>query len=143
MNIKVKKLHKDAVIPKYAKHGDSGFDLVSMEDVTIKPGENVIIKTGVAYEIPVGFELQVRPRSGMSVKTPLRVILGTVDAGYRSDVGVIADNIGSEPFEVKRGDRVAQGVIAPVIRANLIEVDELSETERGNGGFGSTGITVK
>jgi len=91
--MKVKKMHPDAVIPKYAQQGDSGFDLVAVEDVIIEPGETKLIKTGLAFDIPEGFEIQVRPRSGITLKTKLRVQLGTVDAGYKGEVGVIVDNI--------------------------------------------------
>ncbi|MFJ8266792.1 dUTP diphosphatase [Peribacillus asahii] len=97
MNVKIKKISEHAVIPKYAKQGDSGFDLVAIEDVVIEPGETKKIPTGLAFEIPQGYELQVRPRSGITSKTKLRVQLGTVDAGYRGEVSVIVDNIAPIP----------------------------------------------
>lgn len=167
MNIKIKRLHPDAVIPKYAHAGDSGFDLVVVEDVVIEPGETKLIPTGLAFEIPEGFELQVRPRSGITLKTKLRVQLGTVDAGYRGEIGVIVDNIADDPlgnvapylshidgndyrtdgeiypnetYIIRKGDRIAQGVIAPVAKMEFEEVDELSDTERSDKGFGSTGV---
>lgn len=168
MNLRVKiKRVKDVELPKYAKPGDAGFDLVAAEDVIIKPGETKVIPTGLAFEIPPGYEMQIRPRSGMSRKTKLRVVLGTIDSGYRGEVGVIADNaslieyasmprfnagilagdndfsitkpVKYEVIEIKKGDRIAQGVIAPVETANFVEVDKLSESDRGIGGFGSTG----
>lgn len=144
MKVKIKKLHPDAVIPKYAKDGDSGFDFVALEETEIYPGETKLVKTGIAVEIPVGFELQVRPRSGTSLKTPLRVANapGTVDSGYRGECCVIMTHIGAydvNPFIIKKGDRIAQGVICPVIRAEFELVEELSDSERGSGGFGSTG----
>lgn len=167
MNIKIKRLHPDAVIPKYAHAGDSGFDLVAVEDVIIEPGETALIPTGLAFEIPQGFELQIRPRSGITAKTKLRVQLGTVDAGYRGEVSVIVDNTLTNPnmtinyalttdggtyrlfddyevegnsYVIRKGDRIAQGVIAPVAKMEFEEVDELSDTERSNKGFGSTGV---
>ncbi|HHT7013359.1 dUTP diphosphatase [Bacillus paranthracis] len=144
LRVKIKRL-KDVELPKYAKPGDSGFDLVAAEDTIIWPGETKVVPTGVAFEIPPGFELQVRPRSGISRNTKLRVILGTVDSGFRGEVGVIVDNternLGTnmKAHIIERGTRIAQGVIAPVITAHFVEVDELSDSERGKGGFGSTG----
>lgn len=143
MKVKVKKLHPDAVLPRYATPGAAGFDLVSIEDVIIQPGDKKLIRTGLSMEIPLGYEMQVRPRSGLSLKTSLRIANspGTVDSDFRGEVGVIAWNTSpDQPFVVCKGDRIAQGVIAPVIQASFEEVDELSDTERGAGGFGSTGI---
>lgn len=153
-HVKIKRLHPDAIIPQYARPGDAGFDLVAVEDVIIEPGETKIVPTGLAFELPAGYELQVRPRSGISLKTKLRVQLGTVDAGYRGEVGVIVDNIsrknkqfrwrldsGKEgSYRVRKGDRIAQGIIAPVQQAQFTVVDELGESERGEGGFGSSGV---
>lgn len=147
MNLRVKiKRVKDVELPKYAKPGDSGFDLVAAEDTVIWPGETKVVPTGLAFEIPPGYELQVRLRSGISGNTKLRVILGTVDSGFRGEVGVIVDNnekalgVNMKAHIIERGTRIAQGVIAPVITAHFIEVDELSDSERGNRGFGSTGV---
>lgn len=137
--MRVKKLHPDAVIPKYAKPGDSGFDLEAIESVVINPFGKTIVKTGLAFEVPAGYELQVRPRSGVTTKTNLRVHLGTVDSGYRGEVGVIVDNIGGHKEIVPKGYRIAQGVVCPVQRVNLIESNVLSETDRDSNGFGSTG----
>ncbi|MGM7719423.1 dUTP diphosphatase [Metabacillus sp. Hm71] len=142
MNVKIKRLSEHAVIPKYAKQGDSGFDLVATEDVIIYSEGTEKVPLGLAFDIPQGYELQVRPRSGITSKTKLRVQFGTVDAGYRGEVCAIVDNIGPIVMRVKKGDRIAQGVIAPVIQAIFEESDELSESERGTGGFGSTGVTV-
>ncbi|MDK7481314.1 dUTP diphosphatase [Bacillus cereus] len=147
MNLRMKiKRVKDVELPQYAKPGDSGFDLVAAEDTIIWPGETKVVPTGLCFEIPPGFELQVRPRSGISRNTKLRVILGTVDSGFRGEVGVIVDNternLGTnmKAHIIERGTRIAQGVIAPVITAHFVEVDELSDSERGNRGFGSTGV---
>ncbi|MDC2867515.1 dUTP diphosphatase, partial [Bacillus sp. BP-3] len=93
LRVKVKKMNEAVELPKYAKPGDAGFDLVAAEDTIIEPGETKVIPTGLAFDIPLGFELQVRPRSGISRKTKLRVVLGTVDSGYRGEVGVIIENI--------------------------------------------------
>lgn len=146
MNLRVKiKRVKDVKLPKYAKPGDSGFDLVAAEDTIIWPGETKVVQTGLAFEIPPGYELQVRPRSGMTRNTKLRVVLGTVDSGYRGEVGVLVDNnerpisLNMKAHVIEKGTRIAQGVIAPVVTAHFVEVDELSESDRGTGGFGSTG----
>lgn len=147
MNLRVKiKRVKDVELPQYAKPGDSGFDLVAAEDTIIWPGETKVVATGLAFEIPPGYELQVRPRSGISRNTKLRVILGTVDSGFRGEVGVIVDNternLGTNmnAHIIERGTRIAQGIIAPVITAHFVEADELSDSERGLNGFGSTGV---
>lgn len=145
LRVKIKRV-KDVELPKYAKPGDSGFDLVAAEDTIIWPGETKVVPTGLAFEIPPGYELQVRPRSGISRNTKLRVILGTVDSGFRGEVGVIVDNTernfgtNMKAHIIERGTRIAQGVIAPVITAHFVEADELSSSERGKGGFGSTGV---
>lgn len=139
MNCKVKRLSVNAIIPTYAKFGDSGFDLRTTKNTTILPGETGKVALGLAFEVPTGFELQIRPRSGITSKTKLRVQLGTIDSGYRGEVFATVDNIGTESHIIKEGTRIAQGVIIPVIQAVFQEVDELSESERGTGGFGSTG----
>jgi dUTP pyrophosphatase len=142
MKVKIKKLHPDAVIPKYATPGSAGFDLVAIEDVTIWPNTSELVKTGLSVEIPDGFEMQVIPRSGLSLKTSLRIANspGCIDSDYRGEVCVIAWNslVGSSIF-IKKGDRIAQGKIAPIVQAEFEEVEELSDTKRGSGGFGSTG----
>lgn len=147
MKVLIKKVHPDAVIPKYATPGAAGFDLVAIEDVVIVPGQTTAVKTGLSVEVPFGYEMQIRPRSGLSLKTALRVsnAPGTVDSDYRGEVAVILTNsspknvAGSLHEYIKVGDRIAQGVIVPVVQAQFEEVVELSETERGAGGFGSTG----
>ena len=145
LRTKIKRV-RDVELPQYAKPGDSGFDLVAAEDTIIWPGETKVVPTGLSFEIPPGYELQVRPRSGISRNTKLRVILGTVDSGFRGEVGVIVDNternLGTnmKAHIIERGTRRAQGVIAPVITAHFEEVDELSNSDRGTGGFGSTGV---
>jgi dUTP pyrophosphatase len=119
-------------------------DVVSAEDVTLAPGARHAVATGLAMAIPPGFEIQVRPRSGLALRHGITVpnTPGTIDSDYRGELKVILINHGSEPFEVRRGDRVAQLVLAPVTRGAWLPVDELDETQRGEGGFGSTGGVV-
>lgn len=128
-------------LPAYATAGAAGMDVVAAEDVTLEPGARHAVATGFAVAIPDGYEIQVRPRSGLALKHGISVpnTPGTIDSDYRGEVKVILINLGAEPFAIQRGDRVAQLVIAPVTRAMWQEVDELDATERGEGGFGSTG----
>ena len=144
MRLKIKKLNKDAQIPKYATPGSAGFDLSAIEQTEIGPGETRLVKTGLAVAVPEGYELQVRPRSGLAAKNGITVANapGTVDADYRGEVGVILVNLGSEPFRISRGMRIAQMVIARHARAVWREVAELDRTARGAGGFGSTGVAA-
>ena len=156
MKIKIKKLSENAVIPNYAKEGDAGFDLVTLEDTIIPALGTVAIKTGLAIELPKGFELQVRPRSGISLNglkvylpcsdceaiAYVRVQLGTVDSGYRGDIGIITTNTHRERVLIKAGTRLAQGVINKVETALIEEVTELSASSRGDKAFGSTGVTT-
>ena len=142
VNVKVVQLNQDAELPEYKTMGSSGFDLRSIEEWLLAPGETHILKTGLAFEIPLGYEMQIRPRSGLSSKTKVRVpnTPGTVDSDYRGEVGIILENIGDTPITINKGDRIAQGVIQRVEKANFIAVKNLSDTERGDGGYGSTGI---
>ncbi|GGY92303.1 dUTP diphosphatase [Novosphingobium colocasiae] len=128
-------------LPAYATDGAAGMDAVSAEDVTLAPGARHAVATGLSVAIPAGYEIQVRPRSGLALKRGISVpnTPGTIDSDYRGEVKVILINHGAEPFEIRRGDRIAQLVLAPVTRASWMEVDELDATERGEGGFGSTG----
>ncbi len=135
---------EDLPLPRYMSEGASGMDLYAAVDgdLTIGPGEVKLIPTGIHIALPQGFEAQVRPRSGLALKNGVTVLNapGTVDSDYRAEVGVILANLGREPFVVQRGMRVAQMVIARAWQAQVIEVDELSETKRQFGGFGSTGL---
>lgn len=142
MNIKVTTLNQRAEIPIYQSSGAAGFDFHATNSVLIMPGETQLVETGLAFAIPEGLELQVRPRSGISAKTGIRVANapGTVDADYRGEVKIILTNTGNLPYTVNVGDRVAQGVICPVYQAEFEYVPELDETSRGSGGFGSTGV---
>ncbi len=141
MVLKIKKLNKNALIPAYQTKEAAGFDLHSIEDVIINPGERKLISTGLAFEIEKGYEVQIRPRSGLAYKHGITVLNspGTIDSDYRGEIKVLLVNFGNEEFEIKVGERIAQAVVAPVIQAEIIEVEELSDTERGSGGFGSTG----
>ena len=128
-------------LPAYATAHAAGLDVVAAEDVTIVPGARAAVATGFAIAIPEGYEVQVRPRSGLALKHGVTCLNtpGTIDADYRGEVKVILANLGEVPFEVRRGERIAQLVPAPVQRAAFLEVDDLDETARGSGGFGSTG----
>ena len=141
MQLRLRKLHPDAIIPQYQHDGDAGMDLHAIEAMAIAPHTTALIKTGLAAEIPTSTELQVRPRSGLALKHSITVLNspGTIDANYRGEIGVILINHGVETFHVTPGMRVAQMVMAQVIRAEIKEVSELSETIRSTGGFGSTG----
>jgi dUTP pyrophosphatase len=141
VTVKVKKLSPEAQIPKTANPGDVAFDLFSIIDYELKPSNRYAIPTGIAVEIPIGYEGQVRPRSGLGLKYGLTVINapGTIDSGYRGEIRVSLLNLGNESFQVKKGMRIAQLAIRPVPKVQFLEVDELSDTERGEEGFGSTG----
>jgi dUTP pyrophosphatase len=168
--LKIKRLHPDAVIPSYAHATDSGFDLHAIEDVIIQPGETVLIRTGLAIQIPPGHEIQIRPRSGITSKTKLRVQFGTVDEGYTGEIKVTVDNISPAltecvkpylygidgevcakqdeqiplfTYNIRKNDRIAQAVLAPITRVQqFVEVDDFDiETDRGANGFGSTGVS--
>jgi dUTP pyrophosphatase len=127
--------------PTYATEGAAGLDIVAAEELTLHPGARHAVATGFAIAIPPGFEVQVRPRSGLALKHGITCLNtpGTIDEDYRGEVKVILANLGSEPFEVRRGERIAQLVPAPVLKASFDEVAELGDTSRGAGGFGSTG----
>lgn len=141
--VKIKRLNNNAKLPRYEHPGDSGADLVSIIDYTLQPLSRFAIATGLSAEIPIGYELQVRPRSGLALKHGITVLNtpGTIDAGYRGEIKVILINLGSEPFHIVQGQKIAQLVIAPVILGQFQEVDELSPSVRGIGGFGSTGVS--
>ena len=142
--ILIKRLSKDAVLPKYETEGSSGLDLAANTDKQIKilPGKSEIIPTGLAVAIPKNFEIQIRPRSGLAAKSQISVLNtpGTIDADYRGELKVILINLSDKVFVVEKGLRIAQMVLCPVVKVTLKEVTELENTERGSGGFGSTGI---
>lgn len=169
LSVGLKRLNDDATIPTKAHATDSGFDLYASEDVIIEPGKTKVIPTGIAVQLPEGYEAQVRPRSGVTEKTKLRVQLGTIDNGYNGEIGVIVDNINEPQMAIKRiwtidhdldedgacniealkggthvlirkGDRIAQLVVQTLPNVKAVEVFDVEETERGEGGFGSTGV---
>ncbi|HEX3073977.1 MAG TPA: dUTP diphosphatase [Ignavibacteriales bacterium] len=142
MELKVKRIAEKAVLPHYAHPGDAGLDLYSIERKTIQPGESTSIRTGIMIQLPPNTEAQVRPRSGLALNYAVTVLNspGTIDHGYRGEVKVILINHGKAPFEVEEGMKIAQLVIQSVLTVDVTAVDELSETRRGEGGFGSTGI---
>ena len=142
--ILIKRLSKDVALPKYETEGSSGLDLAANTDkqIRILPGKSEIIPTGLAVAIPKNFEIQIRPRSGLAAKSQISVLNtpGTIDADYRGELKVILINLSDKVFVVEKGLRIAQMVLCPVVKATLKEVTELEDTERGSGGFGSTGI---
>ncbi len=142
MELRVKRLHPDAVIPAYAHPGDAGMDLAACEAVLIEAGASRVVKTGISIALPVGTEGQVRPRSGLAAKHQITVLNapGTIDEGYRGELGVILINHGKAAFSVEKGMKIAQLVIAPVLRVAVAAVESLDDTARGAGGFGSTGV---
>lgn len=141
--VEFKKLHPDAQIPRYMTELAAGLDIQALpqQSLELEPGERCLVPTGLAVAIPPGYEIQVRPRSGLAIKHGIALVNspGTIDADYRGEIGIILINLGRENFTINRGDRIAQLVVAPACQAELVEVAELSETERGAGGFGHTG----
>ena len=146
VEIRVKRLPHGAglPLPAYATDGAAGMDVISAEDVTLPSMGRHAVATGLAIAIPEGFEVQVRPRSGLALKHGISLpnTPGTIDSDYRGELKVILINLGAEPFEIRRGDRIAQLVVAPVQIGRMIEVADLDETVRGTGGFGSTGVRM-
>ena len=142
MTVKFRKSDPEAMLPAYAHPGDAGMDVRSVEELTIEPGGRRLVRTGLVMMLPPGYEAQVRPRSGLALKNGVTVLNtpGTIDEGYRGEVGVILANFGTEPFKVEKGAKIAQIVIAPCTRAEIVETAEVDETVRGAGGFGSTGV---
>lgn len=140
--VKIKRLSPDAQIPRYEHPGDSGADLVAIADSTLAPLQWGAVPTGLSAEVPIGYELQVRPKSGLALRHGITVLNtpGTVDAGYRGEIKVLLLNLGKEPFAIHKGQKIAQLVVAPVVVGQFQEVDDLSDSQRGIGGFGSTGV---
>lgn len=145
VTLKLKKLpHFKGELPAYATSGSSGMDVRACLDaeVVLQPGERTLIPTGLSMEFPVGYEVQARPRSGLAIKRGLSLVNtpGTIDADYRGEVKIIVINLGQEPIHIQDQERIAQLVLCPVIQAQIVDATELSESERGEGGFGSTGV---
>ena len=143
VQISIELCHTAAKMPSYARQGDAGMDIYAVEDLVIKPGETVLVSTGLKVAIPRGYEIQIRPRSGLSLKTPLRVANspGTIDTGYRDEVCIIMSNISlKEDYQIKRGDRIAQMVLQRVPEIQWVPVDNIQGIgEDRGGGFGSSG----
>ena len=142
MTVKVLRSDPEAQLPAYAHPGDAGMDVRSIEELTLAPGARALVHTGLVLMLPPDAEAQVRPRSGLALKHGVTVLNtpGTIDAGYRGEVGVILVNLGAEPFTVEKGMKIAQIVVSPVAQAEIVEVASVDETDRGAGGFGSTGV---
>lgn len=142
MTLRFKRIHPDAVLPAYAHPSDAGMDLRSVDELTLAPGARALVHTGLVMLLPPQYEAQVRPRSGLALKNGVTVLNtpGTIDSGYRGEVGVVLVNLGADEFCVKKGDKIAQMVIAPVTQPAIVETDVVGETDRGAGGFGSTGV---
>ncbi|MCM3116681.1 dUTP diphosphatase [Neobacillus sp. MER 74] len=140
--LKVKLIDDEAVLPHRAYEGDAGLDLFSIEEKIIKAGDAGLIRTGIQIELPKGTEAQIRPRSGLALKHSITVLNspGTIDEGYRGEIKIILINHGKEDFTIEKQMRIAQMVIAPVLKVNLIETEILADTGRSEGGFGSSGI---
>ena len=151
MNIKVKKNHHNAVIPKFAHSTDTGFDLFTVENIRIHPKQKSIVRTGLIFELPEGWGIQVRNKSGITMKgvpnllgnnADIVVYMGTIDQAYRGEVGIMVKNISNKTIAIPVGTKLAQGVLERVYQCTFEEVEEVSETDRGEGGFGSTGVTI-
>ena len=142
MTVKFQKIHPDAVLPAYAHPGDAGMDVCACTEFTILPRARALVPTGLVMELPEGTEAQLRPRSGLALKNGVTLLNapGTIDEGYRGELGVILINHSVEPFHVRPGMRIAQMVIAPVLRVDIEAVSDVTDTQRGTGGFGSTGV---
>lgn len=143
--IDIKCVVKDgAVLPVYKTAGSAGCDVCAFiqETIVLKPGQRTLVTTGLFFEIPEGYEIQVRPRSGLALKNGITCLNtpGTIDSDYRGELGVILINLGQEDFSINNGDRIAQIIVSPVTIGNFVKVNELGTTERGAGGFGSTGV---
>ncbi|MFN8577536.1 MAG: dUTP diphosphatase [Candidatus Sericytochromatia bacterium] len=142
MKLKVKRISEDAILPKYIHSTDSGMDVFSIEDITIKPSETSLVKTGLKIELPPNTEAQIRPKSGIALKNSVTVLNtpGTIDEGYTGEICIILINHGKEDYKINKGEKIAQMVIQPVIRVEVEEVEDINTSSRGEGGFGSTGL---
>ncbi|NFG60701.1 dUTP diphosphatase [Clostridium sp. CMCC3677] len=140
--LKIKKINEKAIVPNYAHEGDAGLDLYSVEKLLLEPGERGLIHTGIQIELPTNTEAQIRPRSGLALKHGITTLNspGTIDEGYRGEIGVILINHSKESFKIEEGMKIAQMVIKPVLNVQIEEVNELSGSERKANGFGSSGL---
>jgi len=151
MNIKVKRIHENAVMPVFAHPTDTGFDLFTVESTVVYPNKKAIVKTGLVFDLPYGWGIQVRNKSGITIKgvpnelggnVDIDVYIGTIDSAYRGEVGIMVKNVSDEILIIPAGTKLAQGVLEKVYQCTFEEVNDISETDRGQGGFGSTGVTI-
>ena len=142
LKIKIQKINPGAIIPQYANKDDAGMDLFATKDYILMPNHRALVGTGLKMEIPRGYEMQIRPKSGLALRNGITILNtpGTIDAGYRGEVGVILINKSSIPYRVEKGQKIAQAVFNKIEKAKIIVSENFSKTDRGEGGFGSTGI---
>jgi dUTP pyrophosphatase len=142
LKVKIQKIKEDAIIPSYVHEGDAGVDLYAAEDYILKPLERVLVSTGIKIAVPNGYEAQIRPKSGLALNHGISIVNtpGTIDSGYRGEVGVIAINLGRGDFTIEKGKKIAQMVFNKIENVEFEEVKNLDNTKRGDGGFGSTGL---
>ncbi|MFC1691566.1 dUTP diphosphatase [Nanoarchaeota archaeon] len=140
MHVKIKKLTPDVKAPAYAHPGDAGMDIYASEDTLVAPGETKVVKTGISMAVPDGFVALVWDKSGHAAKKSIKTMAGVIDSGYRGEVGIVMVNLGKENFEIAKNTKVAQILIQKIESPQVVEVDDLEETSRGEGGFGSTGL---
>ena len=142
LNIKIQKINEDAIVPKYAYESDAGMDVYSTKNYLLLPKHRTLVGTGLKIEIPKGYEMQIRPKSGLALRDGITVLNtpGTIDSSYRGEVGIVLINHSSKPYKIEKNQKIAQIIFNKIEKAKLIISDELSETERGKGGFGSTGL---
>ena len=140
ITVKIQKIKDNAVVPSYAHKGDAGVDLYSTEDYVLSPGNKILVSTGIKIALPIGYEAQVRPKSGLALKHGLSIVNtpGTIDAGYRGEVGVIVINHGQDEYKIEKGNKIAQMVFNKIEEVNFEESGDLDDTSRGEGGLGST-----
>lgn len=140
--LKIEKTSEKAIIPNYAHEGDAGLDLYSIDQLVLAPGERALVHTGIKIQLPKNTEAQIRPRSGLALKHGISLVNspGTIDEGYRGEIGIIVINHGNESFNIEEGMKIAQMVVKPVWRVEVEEVNQMSETDRGAKGYGSSGI---
>jgi dUTP pyrophosphatase len=141
IKVKIKKLNPDAVIPNYPHPEDAGMDIYSVENITIAPGKRALVSTGITTEIPKGYVALIWDKSGLAAKSGIKTMAGVIDCNYRGEWKMVLFNTSENNYEVKKGEKIAQALIQPVVNADIEEVSELSDTSRGRGSFGSTGLT--
>lgn len=139
MTIRAKKLHPEALLPRYAHPGDAGMDFFSCEEVLILPGERKLIPTGISLALPSGYVGLIWDKSGIALNHGIKTMAGVIDSGYRGEIKILVHNLSEKPVTLEKGAKIAQMLIQPVERREILEVEELDETSRGAGGFGSTG----